>query len=147
MRAVLLRDASVADAPAVTNLLGQLGYPDAEASVRQRLERLAAGALDRVVVAEVDGTVLGLIGLHVAPYLHRDGNWLRITALVVADPARGRGIGRALMAEAEATAIRWGCDQLEVTSGRHRPDAHRFYADLGYEETSTRSGRFLKKLE
>lgn len=141
-----LREATAADAAAVAGLLRQLGYPDQVARVAERLDRLAAGPEDRVLVAEDEGRAVGLIGLHSAPYLHRDGRWLRVTALVVDESARGRGIGRALMAEAEAAARAWGCDQVEVTSGRHRPDAHRFYADLGFEEVSARSGRFLKKL-
>jgi GNAT superfamily N-acetyltransferase len=141
-----LRDATAADATAVAGLLEQLGYPDDPVAVGERLERLAAATDDRVVVADEDGHLVGVIGLHAAPYLHRPGRWVRITALVVDAAARGKGIGRALMDEAERTARGWGCDQLEVTSGRHRPDAHRFYGELGYEETSARSGRFLKPL-
>ena len=66
-----------------------------------------------------------------------------VTALVVAEAARGQGIGRALMAAAETWAVERGCVLLEVTSNRRRVDAHAFYERLGYEATSFRFAKAL----
>lgn len=57
-----------------------------------------------------------------------------VTALAVRPDARRRGIARALMQEAESTALSWGYDEayLEVTEGNER--ARKFYERIGYRE-------------
>jgi len=67
----------------------------------------------------------------------------RLTALVVGEAARRRGLGRALVERVKAEARRLGCDRLEVTSSVHGEDAHAFYARLGFEE---RPRRFVTAL-
>ncbi|HYV66355.1 MAG TPA: GNAT family N-acetyltransferase, partial [Myxococcales bacterium] len=57
---------------------------------------------------------------------------------------RGTGVGRDLVAVAEAFARDCGCERLELTSAAHRREAHRFYEKLGY---SPRPVRFTKDLE
>jgi GNAT superfamily N-acetyltransferase len=49
----------------------------------------------------------------------------------VAAPLRGRGLGRRLMAEAEAEAVRRGCRQLVLTT--HTFQAPGFYRKLGFD--------------
>ena len=73
----------------------------------------------------------------VVPF-HEDEPWGRISALVVADGARGRGVGRALLEAADAFFLRHGCRHVEVTSGARRHDAHRFYVSNGYQDTPKR---------
>jgi GNAT superfamily N-acetyltransferase len=91
----------------------------------------------RILVAERDSRVVGLLTLHSTPSLHRtpDG---RITALVVDESARDGGVGGALVREAESICRSWGCGRMEVTSSIDRADAHRFYEMLGYRETRKR---------
>ena len=45
------------------------------------------------------------------------------------------------MKEAEAFCWGAGCERIELTSGEHRTDAHRFYERLGYR---VHARRFLK---
>lgn len=56
----------------------------------------------------------------------------RITSLAVRVEARGKGIGKVLVAAAEEWAWGAGAQRMEVTSGEHRPGAHAFYQALGY---------------
>lgn len=72
-------------------------------------------ACDRVLVAEADGVLLGVLSLHWTPLLHRDKPLGRITAFVVHEVARGQGIGSRLVAEAERVLQEVGCSAIEVT--------------------------------
>jgi GNAT superfamily N-acetyltransferase len=67
----------------------------------------------------------------------------RITALVVHQRARRRGIGRLLIDHALRWAEQKGCELVELTSALSRAEAHAFYGDLGFEANSL---RFRKSL-
>jgi GNAT superfamily N-acetyltransferase len=140
---VRVRDARTSDSSALSGLLAQLGYPSAPADVVRRLERLAEDASNRVLVAEVQGSVVGLASAYVRPLIHHDAGFVRIACLIVDERGRNRGVGRALVQAVESWAGEHGCDVAEVTSGNQRVDAHRFYEGLGYAE---KRKRFVKSL-
>ena len=133
-----VRPASPDDAPAVASLLGELGYPSNAAQVRARM----AGVLrdDRVFVAvdERAGDVLGMLSVHQFHGLHDNAPVALITALVVADRARGLGAGKSLVDRAAETAREWGCTRLMVTTHVRREAAHAFYEHIGFELTGRR---------
>jgi len=144
---VEIRPARCADATEVTALLVELGYPDnTVVKVHRRLVRWSRAPESAAFVAELDGAVVGVIAVAAIPYLERDGSWGRIVALVVDGSLRGAGIGRALVAAAEAAALRMGCVSMEVSSARHRVDAHAFYRALGYQDWCDRGARFVRDL-
>ncbi|MGH3045004.1 MAG: GNAT family N-acetyltransferase [Gaiellaceae bacterium] len=140
-----IRDAQPEDAAGLTRLLAALGYPDDEERVLARAQDLGERHDSFLVVAE-DGEVLaGLASATVLPLFHEDGAWCRLSALVVAESHRRRGLARALVAEVERRALEAGCLYLEVTSGERsgREAAHAFYESLGLEQVSR---RYLKEL-
>lgn len=142
-----IRHARTTDAPAVTTLLAELGYPDNdETDVRRRLERWARHPEGAAFVAEADGKVVGVVAVVAIPLFEREGSVARIVALVVDETRRGSGVGRELVAAAEAEASRLGCDTMEVTSSRHRTAAHAFYRARGYEDRCEHSARFIRRL-
>lgn len=61
---------------------------------------------------------------------------LYVDDLVTAEDQRSRGVGRALLAELNARAGAAGCQALDLDSGTHRLDAHRFYMREGMVITS-----------
>ncbi|WP_198045885.1 GNAT family N-acetyltransferase [Novosphingobium aquimarinum] len=125
------------DAECVAALFGSLGFPTSADTFPQRLARsIAAG--DTTLVAERDGTVAGCIGLSQTHPAHRDAPVGRITVLVVAEEARGAGIGTALVKAAIATFFAAGCTIVEVTSRFELRRAHAFYDKLGFAQTSVR---------
>lgn len=141
-----LRPATSDDAARIAELLTELGYPVTAEEVAERLAYWLPDEASQLLVAEVDGLVVGSISLHAIPYLERTGRWLRIESLVVDASVRRSGAGRALVATAERQARAWGCLQIEVTSRRSRHDAHAFYGELGFDDVCDRSGRFIKEL-
>jgi GNAT superfamily N-acetyltransferase len=134
-----IRDASPDDCEAISSLLVQLGHPATVPDLRARLTRMRESAPnDKVLVAEVEGQVCGIVTTHLTTVLHRAGPVGRITSLVVSDTSRGTGVGRALVEAAERLLVEQGCVRIEVTSGRQRDGAHRFYERLGYEDQGIR---------
>ena len=129
--ALTIRLAGPADADAVTTLLIELDCEVATADVRRRLERLGGSPWDRVYLADNDGQAVGLLGLHLAPLLHRDLLG-RITAFIVTEAHRNQGIGSQLLHEAEAWALLQGCSQIELNSGDHHEQGHAFYRTHGF---------------
>jgi predicted N-acetyltransferase YhbS len=139
---MIVREAKAEDAPGIVALLQFLGHPVTEAKALENLKRLSAlGELP--LIAEKDGQVLGLIGVHLMVTVHRDTPVGRIPVLVVREDLHGRGIGRMLVEAVEERLRQSGCTLIEVTSNNSRVDAHRFYERLGYELTSS---RFMKRL-
>jgi GNAT superfamily N-acetyltransferase len=142
-----VRPAEVGDARMIIGLLTELGYPDNEVdAVRRRLGDWAEESDSAVLVAERGGQLLGLVAVTTIRYLERDGRLGRIVTLVVADSARGQGIGRRLVADAEAMALSHGCVAMEVSSARGRTRAHAFYQSLGYVDKCDAGARFVRDL-
>lgn len=139
---MIIREAKAEDAAEIVALLQFLGHPVTQAKVLENLNRLAS-LLETPFIAEENGQVLGLIGVHIMVTIHRDTPVGRIPVLVVREDLHGRGIGRMLVEAAEERLRQAGCALIEVTSNNSRVDAHRFYERLGYEITSS---RFMKRL-
>ena len=65
---------------------------------------------------------------------HTWGRTCELRQVWVAAPFRGSGLGRRLIAEAEAEAVRRGCQQLVLTT--HSFQAPDFYRKLGFQVVS-----------
>ena len=133
-----IRRITSSDVPSAAALLAELGYPTTEADLGERLKAIATYPDDAVLVAAEDGNILGLVSVHSFEMIHRPGRLGRITSLIVAASARGRGLGTNLLAAAEKHLRTYGCAKLEVTSGEQRSSAHDFYAANGYKEERVR---------
>jgi N-acetylglutamate synthase-like GNAT family acetyltransferase len=138
-----IRDADEADIPTIARLLGQLGYPADEHAVSRRFARIEASPADRLFVVELNGRVVGLAGIHVSPSLEHDGDAAKVSAIVVDEPFRRRGIGRALLDAVEAEARARGCILVFLTTAERRAEAHEFYRQLGWDETGRRFAKSL----
>ncbi|MBE1874751.1 GNAT family N-acetyltransferase [Myceligenerans sp. TRM 65318] len=86
-----------------------------------------------------DGTpfvVVGCMQLTYIPGISRNGVGRLLVEAVRVDAAlRGQGIGSLLMEHAHERGRARGCVLAQLTSDKRRPEAHRFYRSLGYEQS------------
>lgn len=138
-----LRNATPADADEVAVLLGALGYPCDPDDAAERIAAVLHNDRQALLLARLRGVACGLLSLDFMYYLPLGTTTCRVTALVVSDDARGHGVGRALLRDAERRARAAGAARLEVTSAGHRTEAHAFYRACGFTDGAA---RFVKSL-
>lgn len=131
-----LREACIGDAAEIARLAGELGYPASEDAVRARLHSLLPLPRQRTVVAAQGDGLLGWIAMERRCTLEA-GEFVEIVGLVVDAAARGMGIGRALVADAERWARTQGFAAIGVRSNVLREGSHPFYESLGYARVKT----------
>jgi GNAT superfamily N-acetyltransferase len=137
-----IRPAIEADLPAVVRLLsiedeGIKKYEDPSEPVDPRyaeaLATITADPNNAVLVAEVEGLVVGSFQLTVVQQLSRRGGRVAQIESVIVDPrVRSRGIGSAMMRWAFDEAKRQGCFRVQLTTNKVRKRAHAFYERLGF---------------
>jgi GNAT superfamily N-acetyltransferase len=121
----------IADDAVAARRTGSYGEPHREA-----FEAIAASPDNELVVAEADGEVIGVMQLTFIPGISRNGaSRLLVEAVRVSRELRGRGIGRLLMEHAHERGRARGCVLAQLTSDKQRPEAHRFYRSLGYDQS------------
>ncbi|MFD1328327.1 GNAT family N-acetyltransferase [Mycoplana ramosa] len=89
---------------------------------------------NQFLAVAVDGEdVVGTLQLTFIPGLSRGGAWRgQIEAVRVASGRRGEGLGHRMFEWAIAQCRARGCRLVQLTTDKSRPDAHRFYEDLGF---------------
>lgn len=126
----VIRSAVAADAPAVTGLLHDLGYPVEHDRVGAALRRLLEDPGAFVVVAVDDAReVVGLLSLSCRPVLRLQGVVATIEELAVRSDARARGVGDCLLQYAKGLASERGWVRLEMTVTRRREVTRRNFFD------------------
>ena len=133
----LLREAKPGDAEQLVALFTLLDHRIDAKAVARNIKALATAGEPALVLAR-GKDILGMCGISRTVTPHRETPVGRITVLVVAEQARGKGFGRMLVEEAERRLAALGCGLIEVTSNDRLREAHAFYRHMGYERTSMR---------
>ena len=137
------REASNDDVAAIADLwdelrgqggrLGPFGPPASAAAVRERLKALRTEAAHKVIVAEYEGTVVGLAILSRLPVTPiSDVESVQISFMHVRDDRRRRGVGRAIVGAATEFATESGVDYVTVGVFPGSRESNRFFARLGF---------------
>lgn len=133
-----VRPASSADIPAMCALLAELFsreadfLPDAEKQ-RLGLERILADpAVGRILVCELGGEVVGMVGLLFSVSTAEGGRSAWLEDMVVAPGCRDAGIGGALLARALEAARDEGISRVTLLTDRDNVRAQAFYARRGF---------------
>lgn len=130
-----IRQATLADAPVISNLLEQLGYPGTESYLEDNLAVMLRQPSSDVLVYELDNKVVGFIAFDFIPQIVVKGDFMRISCFAVDKNTRSAGVGRQLEDHISQLARERNCDRIEVHCHTRRVDAHRFYERQGYQES------------
>jgi GNAT superfamily N-acetyltransferase len=138
-----IRAATVEDWPQVAGLLVELGRdvsPSASENPSYVIRfggHLAQRETRTLVAQEPSGRVLGFIDMEFRQRLGHPRPQAWVNDLVVTESERGRGIGTALMNEAENLARGRGCFRMSLETSAWREATHRFYASAGWIDNGT----------
>lgn len=128
-----IRELALQDAAAAARLSVQLGYPCTEAEMAARIALLQQSQSDFAWVAALGDSLLGWMQVTRTLRLE-SGEAAEITGLVVDSRARGAGVGRQLVAQAQAWARMQGLSRLIVRMNVMRTESKGFYLQLGFKE-------------
>jgi putative acetyltransferase len=120
-------------APRVVRNTLQLSYRSLE-SVRELLTKSGEG--DHILVAVVDGEVVGVIGLHTSsrPRVNHRGE----IGMMVRDDWQGKGVGAAIMRAVIDLADKWlNLTRIELTVFTDNESAIALYRKFGFEIEGT----------
>lgn len=139
---LIFRQARREDLPAIVAMLAddplgaqREGDPSDERYLAA-FDRIDADPHDELIVAEVDGKVVGTMQLTYLAGLSRLGaERCQIEAVRVAASTRGAGLGRKMIQWGIDRARARGCVLVQLTSDKSRTDAHRFYDSLGFADS------------
>ena len=82
---------------------------------------------NELIVAELDGEIIGTLQLTFTPSLsHQGSKRCTVESVRVDEKHRGKGIGREMMQWAIERAKEKGCASMQLTTHNDRSNAHRF---------------------
>ena len=129
------------DFEAVTRLLAELGRPAPTGEKLPALRRTYAEHVRRPatgsLLAHLDGEPVGFLSLELRQPFFTTAPQAWIPDLIVAEAARGRDIGAALLDAAFAEAAARGAYAVALESGHQRAVAHRLYAAAGMSDVGS----------
>jgi GNAT superfamily N-acetyltransferase len=138
------RVATEEDLPAIVSLLandplGTLRENSGDSlspNYRTAFQAISTDPNHELLVADIEGAVVGVLQLSFIPHLTYEGGWrAQIEGVRVSEERRSSGIGQALFESAISRARDRGCHLVQLTTDRRRPEALKFYLGLGFEAT------------
>ncbi|QFU16905.1 GNAT family N-acetyltransferase [Microvirga thermotolerans] len=141
MTEIAFRAAKASDLPAIVTLLADdpLGQhredpsPPLNSRYWKAFEAIKADPNQLLAVVTEGDEVIGTLQISFIPGLARAGAWRgQIEAVRIAAARRNSGLGQQMFEWAIAQCRSRGCDLVQLTTDKERPDAHRFYERLGF---------------
>ncbi|NKN15743.1 GNAT family N-acetyltransferase [Rhizobium laguerreae] len=148
----LLRDASNADIAAIADIYrdsvlnGVASYeivPPSEAEMALRFSAIVGQQYPYIAAIGADGTLLGYA--YASAFRTRPAyRWLVEDSIYLAPQARGRGIGKALLAELITRCTTLGFRQMAAVIGGASPASIALHRTAGFEEVGLMKGNGYK---
>jgi ribosomal protein S18 acetylase RimI-like enzyme len=129
----MIREADVPDAAAIVGLIRELAADDGldtplDASY---VKHFLAHPKCHVLLADINGEILGLLSYLLRPDLYHGGDTAYIAELIVSEKARDQGVGNALMETLFRRLEALGCPEVSVSTMPDNEGAIKFYKRHG----------------
>jgi GNAT superfamily N-acetyltransferase len=131
-----IREARPRDYARIAELAGQLGYRSSAEEISVRLEGMKRSSDHFVFAAELNGEVVGWLGVYICRMVEAEAR-AEISGLVVDERFRSQRIGWRLLDRAERWAREKGCGVIGLRSNVIRDRAHAFYERNGYKHVKS----------
>lgn len=139
---ILYRIASTNDCSEIARLSGQLGYRVEKIQVVERLNKILNLKDNVVIVAEIEGKLIGWIHAH-GRYLIESPPYIEIGGLIVDSTYREQKIGKNLVEKCEEWSRISGFKEIRVRTNETRLETLIFYKKIGFE--NIKSQKVFKK--
>ena len=104
--------------------------------VAENCRNLLSEANSHILVAEIEGIVVGFVNFTTRKTILHSGLSGLIDEFVVAKSYHGKGIGRQLLSIAIEKSRQLGCCEVEVSTEKKNIKAREFYIQCGFTERS-----------
>lgn len=129
-----IRTARISDADGIAQLarLNSLfnGVCDSGDQIAARLAN--PRRVETPVLAEIDSRIIGFASLRIVPCIFFADPYAELTELYVEEGFRRQGVGRALVAHAEALAREAGARSMLILTDFYNHPAQSLYRSMGY---------------
>ena len=130
---LVIREASSDDVNGIIEVL-KTSYLQDEAWARKALEKLLATENYVILVAELDGKIVGFIDYYILPSVWEKWNEATINYLFIDKEYQGRGIGSKLLKEVIKQTDKMGIMELHVGTEKENKRAIRLYKKHGFRK-------------
>jgi ribosomal protein S18 acetylase RimI-like enzyme len=139
----LVREAKNSDAAMIVQLIGELAATGGEHSpiTEAYVAKYLASPVSRILLAEVQGQIAGLLSYSLRPDLYHAGDSCLVEELIVSEMFRGQGIGSALLMALMTRLEAAGCAEVSVSTMPDNVQAIHFYQKHGLTDEAL----FLEK--
>ena len=142
MEHIVFHSARLADVPAIVALLADDELGSQRENIGTPLDSRYVSAFQaieddpnqRLIVVADGEEIIGTLQLSIIPGIARMGSWRgQIEAVRIAAHRRDSGLGQKMFEWAISECRSRGCSLIQLTTGKSRTDAPRFYEKLGFK--------------
>ena len=142
MENTTIRESTYDDIPSLLELLYELGRPkpqkDNELETFTKLLKNYMQEDDKkILVAEIENSkIVGMMSIVFLSRLNQNTLEMYVPELIVSQNYHSKGIGKKLINFSIELGKEKKCHRMRLESGNQRTESHKFYRNLGFENSS-----------
>ena len=142
MNNLVIKKASDKDIPNILSLLYELKRPkpekDSDVDEFRKLVKKYLTDSDKEILISVHNEIeiVGMVSVVFLPRLNRINFEMYIPELIVLEQYQKQGIGKKLIDFCVVLAKEKKCHRIRLESGNQRKDSHKFYTNIGFEQSA-----------
>ena len=142
MENTTIRESTYDDIPSLLELLYELGRPKPQKdneleTFTKLLKTYMQEDNKKILVAEIENSkIVGMMSIVFLSRLNQNTLEMYVPELIVSQNYRSKGIGKKLINFSIDLGKEKKCHRIRLESGNQRTESHKFYRNLGFENSS-----------